>query len=359
MTQPPYDPTGYQPAPGQPGYGQQPPVGQQPGYPPAGQQFPQPDHVWQPPSESTGFDNPQVSAQPAYSGPPAPDPAYGQPGPYGPPGQYGQPAPWAQPQSGPPGFPTGPGYPPGIGYPQQPAPKSNKGLLIGGLVGGGALILVLAIVVSVVVFLHRDEPTAPAAAGNSTSSAPSPDDSASAAPSETADATGSGGTYTAPSTLADHVDWSVWTKKYGEQTGDPAEDSAGSGDEKTVVCTASFGDYSSDTAMVSIAASYYSSASSAESGYKYVHDDEAPQVAKEDTVKEVDGLGQKAYDYVSSVGSESSMARVELYVLDGNLLLKISPLVLHGDDGSWSDDDIDGLRTMVEDAAKGTLAKLA
>ncbi|WP_245559741.1 hypothetical protein [Nocardia asiatica] len=111
-----YPPHGQQPGqwPGQPAFGQQPPVGQYPPpqapaqyAPPAGQHPSQP-HLAQP----------QVG-QPPY-GQPAPQfgqpaPQYGQPQPYGAPQQFGQPQPYGQPQQFAPQQGYGqPADPPGI-----------------------------------------------------------------------------------------------------------------------------------------------------------------------------------------------------------------------------------------------------
>ncbi len=371
MTQPPYDPNaGY----GQSGYGQPGPA--QPNYGQPDQQAwqaPDQQQPWQAPTDPAGYPGGQPNAP--YSGVPA---SGGYPGgdPYAPPvdyagGQasspgYPQSGP-GYPQSGPPGYPPGgPGYPPGgPGYqpmgPGYPPPGNsgggNKGLLIGGLIGGGALVLVVLVVIGVLVATSGSKDNPSPSAASSSPSAVAPSDSSSAAPSDTASPAAPGGDYTAPSKIADHVDWSPFSDAYGEPTVKPAENSSDIGDQKLLVAAQSFGDYSGDNALVSMAASFYDSDSSASDGYDYHHDDESSSVAKDGTLKQV-SIGQKAYDYQTSSTSSNDVVRIELIILDGNLVLKISSSVTHGNDSSWSSDQVEKARQIVEDAGRKTLTKL-
>ncbi len=384
MTQPPYDPnagygqSGYgQPDYSQPGYGQ--PQPGQPGPPqpnygaPDQQAWQSPDQqAWQPQADPAGYPTGQPNAP--YSGVPASGGGYPGGDPYAPPvdyqGQasgpgYPQSAP-GYPQSGPPGYPPGgPGYQPGgPGYapmgPGYPPPGGgsgggNKGLLIGGLVGGGALILVVLVVIGVLVATSSSKDDQHS---TNVASSAAPSSSSSAAPSDSSSPTAPGGEYTAPSTIADHVDWTPFEDAYGKPTVKPAENSSDIGDQKLLVAAQTFGDYSSDNALVSMAVSFYTSDGAASDGYDYHHDDEASSTAKDGTVKEA-SIGQKAYDYqTSSSGSSDDVVRVELYILDGNLLLKVSSMVTHGDQSSWSSDQIEKVRQVVEDAGRKTLTKL-
>ncbi|MFJ6199053.1 hypothetical protein [Micromonospora sp. NPDC092111] len=97
-----------------------------------------------------------------WSGPPAPpagQPAYGQPA-------YGQPD-YGQPGYGPPGYGP-PGQPPQFGAPVPPPQKSNKGLIIGLVVGGVVLILALCGGVIGLALVNSDD------AGPVASGSPSP-----------------------------------------------------------------------------------------------------------------------------------------------------------------------------------------
>jgi hypothetical protein len=57
-------------------------------------------------------------------------------------------------------------------------------------------------------------------------------------------------------------------------------------------------------------------------------------------------------------GSSDDIVDMEVWTLDGNMLLNIKAMVMHGDNSSWSADQIEKVRAELESSAKATLPKL-
>lgn len=368
----PYDPNagyGSQPNPaGQPPYGQ--PTGGQPGYPPPdayGQSDPygQPDPYGQ--SQPDQYGQPQyypVDQPPEQSYPtsgqayPASGPAYPASGP-----GYPGAAPGGYQQGGYPPGPMGPGGPGG----QPPGSGGNgKGLLIGGLIGGGALIFIVVVVLVVVAVAKsgsNDEEPTPRAAGHSAAASdeasPTPEDS----DSPEANDQPAGGSYTAPSSLCDAADFAAWKDGYGDSNIDPNDNKSGT-NPTIEVCVWLLGDYGSKNAMVSYTAFFEKDDEGATRMYNYYHGnssgsdpDAEPDAAKSGTVKSISGVGTKAFAYVNDNVSNDDKTEVDIFVLDGNLLLKED--VTLADNGSApSSSAVDKAYDNLKTTAGHTLDKL-
>lgn len=339
MTQPPYDPySGYG---NQPGYGQQPDYGQggygQPGYgqPPAYDQtgYGQPDPGWQQPDAGQYSGVPNSGAP--VSGGYGPDPyaSYQQPG-------YGQ-------------QPSGPGYG-APGYPPPPGGSgggNNKGAVIGAIIGGGALLLVALVVVTVLVATKSGDDESPPRADSSTSASANPEQSDSSGDSST--------TGEPPDSIGDTVDWSPFEDEYGSSSGSVSNSNSNDDDVKTVRATQTFGSYDDDAyASVTVTAMYFKTASDASDMYSYYCGEDGSSLVKSGTKKDAD-IGDQACSYVSD-SSDGSDGTAILYtqVLSGDMLLQVSPLVMHSDDSSWSSGDLDKARSAAEKSASSTLDKL-
>lgn len=354
VTYPPYDPNS--------GYGQPDPYGQQPNYggePTPNGVYQQPDYYSQPgaypsqpgpayPGQASGPAYPGQTSGPGYPGQPAGydpgtgyDPAYGQ---YQqPPSGYQQPTGYQQP----------PGYqPPGGGS------GGNRGLLIGGLAGGGALVIVVIIVIVVALSVGGgDDPeksNVAASASNSASAKPS--DSPSSSPSSSPSDNGTGTGYQPPSDLCDKVDYSPFKDTMGGG-GSPASNSADSDDPAILVCTDTYGNYGTTSAMVTVTGVFEKTESEATDFYGYYRDNDSKSTAKKGTIKDTSGVGTKSFRYESK---DSSGRQVELdyFVVDGNLLIHITN-DLEKDSGSWSSKDLDKMYGLMKETASGTLDKLS
>jgi hypothetical protein len=195
-------------------------------------------------------------------------------------------------------------------------------------VGGGVLALVCVVVTAVVLFTRGTPDTSSTAV--------------SASPAR-------GHTYTVPDSLADKVDWSPF-HTYGASKGYQVNNDMDNGTCTQLAYSSRFG--GSD--FVEVTADVCPTVEVADKLYDARH----REVTVNGVAKDV-SVGQKAFENRRNVstGYENQL-HLDLYALEGNLVLGYTTELFHDNHQAWSDSQTDTVFEQITTSARDTLNNL-